>query len=494
MGEAKKPFFEPDFNRAIKVQSRDDRITSDAGLLLLREADHKLGVIENLGHQLWDPRNPTKIRYTLEELIRERTYAMAMGYTSADDLDRLAHDPALRMAAWNRPGDKVVHERLASQPTQSRLIDTLQIPVNREALRVSVAEPVLRHLRASGEGRAVQRTTLDVDGFPIVARGQQAGSAYNGHYGKRIYYPLVAGFAPRGNYDDRRLGNGFVHVMLRKGNAASAEGALRFIRNAIEKCEAHSMSVDVRFDAAFTIGRIMDPLTDDGTKFVGRLTNNRRLGKLALPYLRRSVGRPPSEGYETVVELGEYKANDWSHTQRLVLVVVDKPDPKTGLLDLMPYHFFLITNWSEEEKPAWELLAHYRQRGTFEDRIGELSQAVAANLSSPSFQENECILMLSMLAFNLVSVLRAELESSYDTGWDLSRLQTTVLKAGARVVTKGRRLMINVASAVLPLWNRLIRRIKKWDFHGLWPDPKGARRCKWRPPPRHSHLSVVLRT
>ena len=206
------------------------------------------------------------------------------------------------------------------------------------------------------------------------------------------------------------------------------------------------------------------------------------------------MGRPPSEGYETVVEFGEYKAKDWRHTQRLVLVVVDKPDPKTGVLDLIPYHFFLTTNWSEEEKSAWNLLAHYRQRGTFEDRIGELSQAVAANLSSPHFHENECILMLSLLAFNLVSVLRAELESIYGTGWDLSRLQTTVLKAGARVVTKSRRLVIDVASAVLPLWKRLIRRIKRWDLKGLWPDPKGARRRKWRPPPRHAHLTVVLRT
>ena len=102
--------------------------------------------------------------------------------------------------------------------------------------------------------------------------------------------------------------------------------------------------------------------------------------------------------------------------------------------------------------------------------------------------------MLSLLAFNLVSVLRAELESIYGTGWDLSRLQTTVLKAGARVVTKSRRLVIDVASAVLPLWKRLIRRIKRWDLKGLWPDPKGARRRKWRPPPRHAHLTVVLRT
>jgi hypothetical protein len=479
MGEAQNSFFEPTFNRSIKVGSRDERITSDAGVLLVREADHRLGITERIGEQFLDPRDPTKIRYTMTELLRERIYAMTLGYRPADDLDRLAHDPAMRMATWDRPGDKVLQERLASQPTQSRLIDSLQDRFNREILREGIAESVFRHLRASGQGRAVQRATLDVDGFPIIARGLQTGSAYNGHYQNRVYYPLVAGFAPRGNYGDARLGSGFVHAMLRKGTAASAEGAVRFIRKAIRKCETHSLAIDVRFDSAFTIGRIMDPLTEDGTKFVGRLTNNRRLDKLAERYLTRPVGRPPSEGYETIIELGQYEVDSWRHTQRLVLVVVDKPDPKTGMLDLCPYHFFLVTNWSEKEKPSQELLDHYRQRGTFEDRIGELSQAVSANLSSPEFQENESILLLSMLAFNLLSILRSELESSFGTGWDLSRVQTSVLKAGGRVVTKGHRLLIDVATAVRPLWKRLIARIWGWNLRGFWSEPKGSRRRMW---------------
>jgi hypothetical protein len=494
MSEAKTSFFKPTFNHSIKVTSRDERITSDAGLLLVREADHKLGITENIGEKLLDPRDPSKIRYTITELLREKIYSMALGYQPADDLDRMAHDPALRMATWDRPGDKVLHERLASQPTQSRFIDTLQNQFNREVLREGIAESVFRHLRASGKGHAVQKATLDIDGFPIVARGLQTGSAYNGHYKSRIYNPLVAGFAANGDYDATRQGNGFVHAVLRKGNAASAEGAVRFIRKAKNKCEKHSMNVDIRFDSAFTIGRIMDPLTDDGTKFVGRLTNNNKLDNMALPHLKRSVGHPPLEGYEKIIEMGQYKSTRWAHSQRLVLVVVDKPDPKTGMLDIMPYHFFLITNWSEEEKSSQELLDHYRQRGTFEDRIGELSQAISSNLSCLHFHENESLLLCSLLSYNLLSILRSELESSYETGWNISRVQTTVLKTGARIVTSGNRLIVNVAQQVVPLWERLIRKIKRWNLKGLWPDPKGARRRKWTPPPRHSFLKVVLRT
>ena len=98
MGEAQDTLFEPEFNRAVKVQTSEQRITSHAGAVLLREADHRLGLVESLARQIDDPRDPEKIRYTATELLRERIYALALGSEDQDDLDRLAHDPAMRMA------------------------------------------------------------------------------------------------------------------------------------------------------------------------------------------------------------------------------------------------------------------------------------------------------------------------------------------------------------------------------------------------------------
>jgi hypothetical protein len=114
MGEAKDTQFEPEFNRSIKVETSEQRITSHAGAVLLREADHQLGLIESLADQIQDPRNPEKIRYTTAELLRERIYALALGSENQDDLDRLAHDPAMRMATWDRPGEEVLEQRLAN--------------------------------------------------------------------------------------------------------------------------------------------------------------------------------------------------------------------------------------------------------------------------------------------------------------------------------------------------------------------------------------------
>ncbi len=390
MSEVQGRLWEPTFNRCIKVRQQDQSITSDSGVLLLREVDHSLRLIRDLAGQLADPRDQEAVRYSLTELLRQRIFGLTLGYHAQDDLDRFAHDPALKMAVWDRPGEQVLEERLASQPSHSRLLEILSGPKdNLEALRRALPVWVLGHQRAAKD-QASMRGTLDIDSFPIaVCHGQQAGGAYNGYYKDTIYHPMVASFSAGGDYDGPRLGEGFVHAILRKGNAASATGAVRFILTAMKKCQALARSLDVRFDASFTVGPIMDPLTDQGVRFVGRLRSNGVLDKLAEPHLRRLPGRPPKEGYEYVIELGSYQIESWRHAQRLLLVIVDRPDSKTGQLQLLPDYFFLVTNWPQTQRSGQELLAHYRRRGTFEDRLGEFNGAIGPNLSSPAFAENE---------------------------------------------------------------------------------------------------------
>ena len=494
MSEAQQSLlFEPSFNRAIKVKSRDQRLSSDAGALLLREADHRLGLTASLVSRLHDPRRPDKIRYLQVELLRERIYALALGYSAADDLDLLAHDPVVKAAVWDRPGDQVLHERLGSQPTSSRLLNVLSWKGNLEALRDALCDGVERHLRAAGRHARVLRGTVDVDGLPVYTHGSQAGSAFNGYYGEKVYYPFVASFSPEGDYDATRIGAGVVHAMLRGGRAGPAEGGLRFILNAVKKCARLARVVDVRMDAAFAIGKIMDPLKAAGVRFVSRLKTNSVLDALARPHVSRPPGRSPSEDYEGALELGWHQADTWTFPQRLVLVVVDKPDPKTGQLELFPRYFFLVTTWQKDEKSAEELLAHYRRRGTFEDRFGEYNEAIGGHLPSPEFAPNEASFLLYLLAMNLASMLRLELEASTGNGWDLKRMQRSVLRAGARVITAGRRIWIDLAAAVAPLWRFLLQRLRRWRLPEASTLPSGPRKRAWIPPPPHAHRSAVLR-
>lgn len=497
MGEAQGWLFEPEFNRAVKVDTTDERITSDAGLLLVREADHRLGLTEHLAAQLHDPRNPAKIRYTLVELLRERLYAFALGYAAQDDADRLAHDPAMKLAAWDRPGDAPLDERMASQPTQSRLVDTLtRHTQNRYALRDSLADCCVRHLRTTGGDHAARRVTLDVDSFPIQVHGQQPGAAYNGYYRETVYHPLVASYAAAGDYDSmqhgHRLGNGFVHAILRDGTAHTGQGMLRFLQETVRLAGPLGYLLDFRLDAGLVEGETLDWLTAQNLRFIGRIKRNAVIERLAEPHLTRPVGRPPKEGYEKIVELGAYQAESWAFPQRLVLVVIDEPD-QSGQLKLFPRYFFLVVGWNADEMSAEESLEHYRRRGTFEDRLGEFRGAVDPHLSYADFDENETELRLALLAFNLASVLRIEYEDAAGSCFDLARFQRDVLKAGAKVVKHARRVVVHVARVVAPFWQVLVDCLRRWKLPSQFPAPRGARVRAWMPPPGHAFLAEVRR-
>lgn len=497
MGESNRPFFEASFNRAIKVQGGDDRLTSDGGAMLLREADHRLGLIDSLANQLSDPRQSHLIRYAVSELLRERIYGLALGYRAQDDLDRLAHDPALRMATWDRPGPRVLEERLASQPTQSRLLDLLaHHGRNLEVLRRALGDWVERHLRSSSD-HAVRRGTIDIDSFPQEVSGGQAGAAWHGHYQAKIYHPLVASFAVEGDYDNAwqggRLGNGFIHAILRRGNAHTAEGMLHFLDRVLERAPRLAYVYDLRLDAGMTGGRVLDYLARRKVRFLGRLKANPVLDRLAEPHLKRPPGRPPRGGYETVIELGWYQAASWQFPQRLLLVVIDDPDAKTGQLFLEPDYFFLVSGWTEEEMDGAASLEHYRRRGTFEDRLGEFNQALGIQLSSPEFCENEASLLLGLLAFNLANLLRIELEDTLGGCWDLGRFRDYVLKAGGRVAKRSRRLIVHLTQAVIGFWQHVLKRIATWRLASRFPLPRGPTVHTWRQPPRHAHLVEVLR-
>jgi len=494
MGEAQPNLFEPTFNRSVKVQSTDHRITSNAGVVLLREADQRLNLLGGIAENMEDPRRPDRIRYGLDELLRERVFAMAIGYSAQDDVDRLAHDPAFRAAVWDRNGDAVIDERLASQPTQSRLINTLtRTSTNLEALRDGLADSLKRHVHASG-GRRVRRATIDIDSFPIEVHGKQHGASYNGHYRQTVYHPLVASFCVGGDYDSTRngdrLGNGFLHATLRQGQVHTAKGMNRFVDNVDEKAGRIANHVEYRLDAGYTVGVVMDALTAKKRRFVGRLRSNARLDALAADYLTRPPGRPPAGGYEDVFELGSYQAKSWEHAQRLLLVVIDQPDPATGQLNLMPRYFFLVTNWAKASRSGEELLEHYRRRGTFEDRLGEFNAAIGVHLSHRGFKENEATMLLALLAFNLTSICRNEIEDSFGGCWDLTRFQLFVLKVGAEIIKHSRRLVMRIAESAVPLWARLIERLE------AWPESTDAssRPSGFTPPPSHAHLTEVLRT
>ncbi len=117
----------------------------------------------------------------------------------------------------------------------------------------------------------------------------------------------------------------------------------------------------------------------------------------------------------------------------------------------MPRWFFWVTNWTEESRSADALLTHYRKRGTFEDRLGEFNESIGVHLSSQGCKENEATMLLALLAFNLNTICRNELEDAAGGAWDMRRFVEFVLKVGGRMVKHSRRLVLRIAQSAEPL-------------------------------------------
>ena len=119
MGEA-YPLFHPDFNRTIQVEARDERLSSDAGLILLREVGERLGIFEWLATHLNDHREPTRCEYSLVELLRTRLLGLAAGYDDQSDVAALRHDPAFRLATSSARGEAPARGANIASPHPSR--------------------------------------------------------------------------------------------------------------------------------------------------------------------------------------------------------------------------------------------------------------------------------------------------------------------------------------------------------------------------------------
>jgi Transposase DDE domain group 1 len=473
------------FNGSLRVEARPERLTGEAGAMILREVIERLGMHKWLVERLDDPRNPELITHPLSELLVTTLVLMALGWRDRDDADALRDDPVLRLAVSERRGlspletrprqpgiplskNPPVPDALASQPTLSRLVRDLSTPDNREHLHNALVESCARRIKAGRGGHRMRYVTLDVDSLPVEVYGHQAGSAYNGHYHARIYHPLMCSLAETGD---------ILGAKLRPGNVHTAQGGLDFILPLIDKVEASLCQVaSVRIDAGFPEDTLLEAMEQRELPYVARIKNNPVLDRLAAPYLVRPAGRPPQEPRTWFHEL-TYQAQSWCRARRVVLVVQEREG------ELLLHHFWLLTNWTKEQMPAQDLLDLYRERGTAEGHQGELMSVLEPALSSsarkkshyrgkapkkvyPSadaFAHNEVLLLLNLLAYNVLHVARVLLESGTGEGLSLKRLRERVLRLPARLLLHGRRAVLVIGQSAAGLWHRLWKKLMAFD-------------------------------
>lgn len=477
--------FRAEFNGSVRIEAREDRLTSEAGAVILREVIERLGIVDYLVERIADPREPLLITHPWAELLNTSLVLLGQGWRDRDDADALRDDAALRLAVSTRRGvspllsrpptedgkprsrNPEVPDGLPSQPTLSRLVRVLSTHEHRTVLRRALLETAARRIRSSRPGgHRLRYLTIDVDSLPIEVHGHQPGSEHNGHYHARIYHPLIASVAETGDLLDAKLREGSVHT---------AEGGIEFIGPLIKDVERKLCQVaSVRMDAGFPEDKLCCFLEERGTPYVARVRNNAVLDRMAEPFLKRPVGRPPTEPRTWLYEMS-YRAEPWSRERRVVLVVLERWD------ELFLHHFWLITNWTAETMSGEDLLAMYRKRGTAEGHMGELMDVLDPALSSSprpkshyrgkvpekrfpsgdSFAHNEVLLLLNVLAYNIVHTARVLIEDATQQGWSLRRLRERVLRVAGRILVHERRavLVIGRSSAALwhAIWSRLTR-------------------------------------
>jgi hypothetical protein len=167
--------------KAVELDFNGGRLSSDAGVVLLKDIDDQLGLTHDLAMVLKDPRDPRRVAFTVEDLLKQRVYQIVAGYEDANDANTLRDDPIFKLMLDRLPetGDS-----LASQPTLSRFENR----VSRTEL-YRMARVLLEHFIAS-YAKPPQVIVLDVDDTEDRGHGQQAQARYDGYYGGYCFMPL----------------------------------------------------------------------------------------------------------------------------------------------------------------------------------------------------------------------------------------------------------------------------------------------------------------
>jgi len=187
--------FHPLARRRIQGRFDGGTITSDAGGLLLREAEKRTGIMARFAACFTDHRDPERIEHTVKELVAQRVYALALGYEDLNDHDQLRHDPLLAVLA-EKPdpsGESRARERdqgkaLAGKSTLNRLELTGEVVSEEErykkiAMEEAAVDRMLVEVFLEAHELAPAEIILDLDATDDAVHGNQEGRFFHGYYG-----------------------------------------------------------------------------------------------------------------------------------------------------------------------------------------------------------------------------------------------------------------------------------------------------------------------
>jgi Transposase DDE domain group 1 len=247
------PFHLPSVCRKkLSVGFDGGQLSSDAGVLLLRGIEKRLGIVARLASCLRDKRDPDLILHTVEEMLRLRMFAIAAGYEDADDCDFLRYDPIFKMAVGRLPR---TGEPLCSQPTMSRLENA---PSKIEVARAMAA---MVDQFCTSYRRAPAAITLDIDDTFDAVHGHQQLSLFNAHYDERCFLPIHIYEGTSGKP---------VAVILREGKTPAGREVRTILKHVIGRIRGHwpEVRILVRGDSHYGRVEAMEWCEEHGVDYV----------------------------------------------------------------------------------------------------------------------------------------------------------------------------------------------------------------------------------
>ena len=418
MGESQKQGFQLSFNRFLRVAFQGSRVTSNGGLILVRELDERLGFGELVEQHLSDSR-ASNARLPFADLLRQSVYSRLAGYEDVNDAEQLSRDPTFWLIGSEKNWD-----RGAALPSR---LQTFETELLAEEENFAGLARVNRELIGNAEAiDSPHRTVLDMDSTEIPVYGEQENSAYNGHFESMCYHPLLLF-----NRDGDCLA-----AKLRPGNVHGAEDWEELLLPEIERQQTLGKEVVFRADAAFAKPEIYEALEERGVKYAIRIPSNDNLERDIAELVPRPVGRPskkPLVEYKGFL----YQAAGWKTARRVVAKV------EHHLGELYPRVRFIVTNLTF---PSQAVVRFYNKRGTAEQWIKEGKQAVKmTRLSCHRFRSNEVRLWLTIIAYNLGNLWRRLALPQRIGNWSLTSLQQRLVKTGGRLIKHARYYLVVVS-------------------------------------------------
>ena len=333
-------------------------VTSNAGAILLREADRALGLTAKVARCFSDGRAAELVVHRLETLVAQRVHAIALGYEDINDHDELRHDPVLGLLSDTLEPKRADVAPLAGKSTLNRLEHGLKSAMSRYH-KISVIdaamEEVFLELYAAAHKSAPKRIILDLDATDDPLHGRQEGRFFHGYYRCYCYLPLYI-------FDGRHL----LVAKLRKANIDAAAGAQEEIARIVSHVRQAWPQVEIwlRADSGFARQELMSWCEVNRVEYVFGLARNQRLepmiaSELAEAKATFAATARPARSFKEL----EYRTRDsWSRSRRVVA--------KAEHLEKGANPRFIVTSLSVEQIGGQELYETiYCQRGEMENRI-----------------------------------------------------------------------------------------------------------------------------